>query len=56
MSAKNLSRPNEEALRSLLDAHVFDTVGATVRLAWWAGLERNEIAALTWDRVSFLNE
>lgn len=48
-------RPNPEAMNRLLEAHCFDTVGGAVRLAWWAGLTRNEIAALTWGRVSFLN-
>lgn len=48
-------RPDTEAMRQLLENHCFDAVGGAVRLAWWAGLSRNEIAGLTWDRVSFLN-
>lgn len=48
-------RPNVEAMDKLLEKHRFDAVGGAIRLAWWAGLLRNEIVELTWDRVSFLN-
>ena len=49
-------RPDAQALERLLEAHGFDAAATAIRLAWQAGLRRGEIAELTWDRVSFLNQ
>ena len=49
-------RPREEALRRILDRHPYDAVGMIFRLAWLAGLLRNEIVSLRWDDVDFLNQ
>lgn len=49
-------RPETAALEGLLEAHGYDAAATAIRLAWQAGLMRAEIAALTWDRVSFLNQ
>ena len=45
-------RPREEALRRILDRHPYDAVGMIFRLAWLAGLLRNEIVSLRWDDVT----
>ncbi|MBQ2323511.1 MAG: tyrosine-type recombinase/integrase [Oscillospiraceae bacterium] len=39
------------ALQRLLAEHPDDAVGTMLRLAWDAGLTREEIVALTWDQV-----
>ena len=49
-------RPDAGALERLLERRGFDAAATAIRLAWQAGLMRNEIADLTWDRVSFLNQ
>lgn len=49
-------RPDEDAMGRILSEHPLDAAGTAVRLAWLTGLLRSEIVALTWDRVSFLNQ
>lgn len=47
-----VNRPDPEAMETLLRQHPDDHTGAILRLAWKAGLMREEITALTWERVS----
>jgi integrase len=49
-----VNRPDETAMRRLLAGSGPESV--VLRLAWQAGLSRDEISALTWDQVSFLND
>ena len=48
-----VNRPDEAAMRQLLENHTGDAAGAILRLAWEAGLLRDEITNLTWDKVDF---
>ena len=50
-----VNRPNEGAMNRILAAHAEDAAGAILRLAWQAGLLREEIQGLTWERVDFLD-
>jgi len=49
-------RLEEAALRRLLEREQTGPEGLVLRLAWLEGLTREEIAALTWAQVSFLDE
>ena len=49
-------RPDGAALRLLLEREQLCCGGAVLRLAWQAGLTRDEIAALRWEQVSFQDE
>lgn len=49
--ATEIKRPDEAAMRRLLDRYPFGPEGAILRLAWLQGLSRAEITALTWDQV-----
>lgn len=49
-------RLDETALRCLLEREQTGPEALVLRLAWLEGLTREEIAALTWDQVSFLDE
>ena len=49
-------RVNEAALRRLLEREQAGPEALVLRLAWLEGLTREEIAALTWDQVSFLDD
>ena len=40
-------------MERLLGSHASDAAGVAVRLAWQAGLLRDEITNLTWDQVDF---
>ena len=55
MMEKN-RRLEEAALRRLLEREQTGPEALVLRLAWLEGLTREEIAALTWDQVSFLDE
>ena len=55
MEEKN-RRLNEGALRRLLEREQTGPEALVLRLAWLEGLTREEIAALTWDQVSFLDD
>ena len=48
-------RLDEGALRRLLEREQSGPEAVVLRLAWLQGLTREEIAALTWDQVSFLD-
>ena len=56
MDTYTVHRPDEAAVRRILDKHPYDAVGMAVRLAWLAGLMRGEIVALRWADVNFLNQ
>lgn len=49
-------RLDEAALRRLLEREQTGPEALVLRLAWLEGLTREEIAALTWEQVSFLDE
>ena len=51
-----VNRPNEAAMRRALEAEPVSPEGVVLRLAWQQGLSRDEIAGLTWEQVSFLDE
>ena len=51
MKQKKHQIPDAAAMARLLKAHGNDMAGLILRLVWRAGLNREEIAALTWDRV-----
>jgi len=46
-----LNRPDEDAVRRLLALHPDDAAGVIVRLAWQAGLLREELMELDWADV-----
>lgn len=48
-----VNRPDPEAMSRVLEQA--GPEGIVLRLAWQAGLSREEISALTWDQVSFLD-
>ena len=49
-------RLDEGALRRLLEREQSGPEAVVLRLAWLQGLTREEIAALTWEQVSFLDD
>lgn len=49
-------RLDEAALRRLLEREQTGPEALVLRLAWLEGLTREEISALTWDQVSFLDD
>lgn len=51
-----VNRPDGDAMRRILERERTGPEGAVLRLAWLEGLSRDEIAALTWDQVSFLDD
>ena len=51
-----VNRPEEAAMRRALEAEPASPEGVILRLAWQQGLSRDEISALTWEQVSFLDE
>lgn len=55
MGAYTVNRPEEAAMRRLLERNPLNSTGAVLRLAWLQGLLREEITNLTWDQVSFLD-
>lgn len=52
MSKKELARPNKEAMHRLLAKYVNRVEELIFRLAWQAGLTRQEILDLKWSEVS----
>lgn len=56
MDTYTVHRPDEAAVRRILERHPCDAAGMIFRLAWLAGLLRNEIVSLRWESVSFLNQ
>lgn len=55
MREYTVHRPEEAAMRRLLEKNTLNATGAILRLAWLQGLLRDEITNLTWDQVSFLD-
>ena len=53
MIKKEIARPNEEAMRRLLTKYVNRVEEVVFRLAWQAGLTRQEILDLKWTDISF---
>ena len=51
-----VNRPDEGAMRRVLEAEPISPEGVILRLAWQQGLSRDEISALTWEMVSFLDD
>ena len=51
-----VDRPDQAARRRILAAAPASPEGVVLRLAWQQGLSRDEISALTWEQVSFLDE
>ena len=51
-----VNRPDEGAMRQVLKESGSSAVGAILRLAWQAGLLREEIQQLTWEQVDFLDQ
>lgn len=49
-------RLDEAAMRRLLEREQTGPEALVLRLAWLEGLTREEIAALTWEQVSFLDD
>lgn len=55
MGIESIHRPEEGAMRRLLEENPDNAAGAVLRLAWLQGLLREEITTLTWAQVSFLD-
>lgn len=51
-----VNRPDEAAMGRILEAEPISPEGIVLRLAWQQGLSREEIAGLTWEQVSFLDD
>lgn len=51
-----VNRPEEAAMRRVLEQERTCPEGLVLRLAWLQGLSRDEIAGLTWSQVSFLDD
>ncbi len=51
-----VNRPDEGAMDQILDENFDNAAGTILRLAWQAGLLRDEIHRLTWAQVDFLDE
>ena len=56
MQSYTLNRPDGALLCRVLEQHTNDAAGAILRLAWMAGLMRDEIQHLTWAQVDLLGE
>ena len=52
---KKSQRLDSAAIGRMLEQERVGPESAVLRLAWLEGLTREEIAALTWDHVSFLD-
>ena len=50
-----VNRPDEGAMEQALRENPGNAAGAVLRLAWQAGLLRDEIQHLTWEQVDFLD-
>ena len=51
-----INRPDEGAMQRILSSNSSNAAGAILRLAWQAGLLREEIQRLTWEQVDFLDQ
>ena len=50
-----INRPDEEAMEQILQKNFDNAAGAILRLAWQAGLLRDEIQRLSWAQIDFLD-
>ena len=50
-----VNRPDEGAMKQILEKNFDNAAGAILRLAWQAGLLRDEIQRLTWAQIDFLD-
>jgi len=50
-----VNRPDEGVMEQALKENFSNAAGAVLRLAWQAGLLRDEIQRLTWEQVDFLD-
>lgn len=48
-----VNRPDEAAMKRILNRESGSAAGAIIRLAWQAGLLRDEITRLTWAQIDF---
>ena len=53
MISDTAKRPDEAAMRRILDRYSDSPEGIILRLAWLEGLSRKELNELTWDQVDF---
>ena len=53
MVSDETKRPDEAAMRRILDRYSDSPEGIILRLAWLEGLSRKELNELTWDQVDF---
>ena len=51
-----VNRPDEGAMNRILAANADNAAGVILRLAWQAGLLRDEIERLTWAQIDFLDQ
>ena len=54
MVSDETKRPDEAAMRRILDRYSDSPEGIILRLAWLEGLSRKELNELTWNQVDFL--
>lgn len=50
-----VNRPDEESMERILQKNFDNAAGIILRLAWQAGLMRDEIEKLTWAQIDFLD-
>lgn len=50
-----VNRPDPEAMDRILEKNFLNAAGVILRLAWQAGLLRDELRCLTWAQVDFLD-
>ena len=50
-----VNRPDEGAMERILQKNIDNAAGVILRLAWQAGLLRDEIEHLTWAQIDFLD-
>lgn len=55
MTTRNVNPVEKLPMNQLLWKHKDDLAGVIIRLAWRAGLKREEIHALKWEQVDYLN-
>ena len=53
MVSDETKRPDEAAMRRILERYADSPEGIILRLAWLEGLSRKELNELTWDQVDF---
>ena len=48
-----VNRPDPNAMKQILEKNFENAAGVILRLAWQAGLLRDEIHTLTWGQIDF---